>query len=65
MAHGPSIYLDTKPYCRLFLKVYQYWYLAAGVYLSEAPDPPPPYYTDTLYENLPLYLFTQEGGGGR
>jgi len=29
-----------NPKCRLFLKIDQYWYLAAGVYLSEAPYPP-------------------------
>jgi hypothetical protein len=47
-----------NPKCRLFLKVDQYRYLAAGVYLSKAPDlpPPPPRYT--------LYLFTQGRGGG-
>jgi hypothetical protein len=30
-----------NPKCRLFLKIHQERYLAAGVYLSEAPDPPP------------------------
>ncbi len=37
-----------NPKCRLFLKIYQQRYLAAGVYLSEATDPlplPPPCYT--------------------
>jgi hypothetical protein len=39
--------------------------MAAGVYLPEAPIPPPLCYT--LYKYIPLYLFTQgrgEGGGG-
>jgi hypothetical protein len=41
----------------------------AGVYLSEAPIDPPPPTRYTLYEYLPLYLFTylftqgrEEGG---
>jgi hypothetical protein len=51
-----------NPKCRLFFKIYLYSYLAAGVYLSEAPYPLPPRYT--LYEFIPLYLFTQ-GKGGR
>ena len=52
-----------NPKCRLFLKIDQERYLAAGVYLSEAPDPlPPPCYS--LYEYIPLYLFKQ-GKGGR
>ncbi len=41
--------------------------MAAGVYLSEAPDPLPPPPSYTLYEyigTVPLYLFTQEGEGG-
>jgi hypothetical protein len=33
-------------------------YLVAGVFLSEAPDPP----RYTLYENIHLYLFTQGRG---
>jgi hypothetical protein len=41
--------------------------MAAGVYLSEAPDPLPPL-CYILYEYIPLYLFTQGrgrwGGGG-
>jgi hypothetical protein len=39
-------------------------YLAAGVYLSEAPDAlaPPP--SNTLYEYIPLYLLTQGRGLG-
>ncbi len=47
-----------------FLRIDQERYLAAGVYLSEAPDPlppPPPRYT--LYEYILLYLFTQGRGG--
>ncbi len=36
--HGPNIYKTSNPKCRLFLKVYQYMYWAAGVYQSEAPD---------------------------
>jgi hypothetical protein len=42
---------NTK--CRLFLKVEQLGYLAAGVYLSEDPYPPPSRYT--LYA---LYYLT-------
>jgi hypothetical protein len=45
-----------------FLIVDQWRYLAADVYLSEAPDPPPPRYT--LYKYMYLYLFTQGVGGG-
>jgi hypothetical protein len=47
------------PNCRLFLKIDQLRYLAAGVYLSEAPDLLFP--RDTLYDytHTPLYLFTQ------
>jgi hypothetical protein len=50
-----------NPKCRLFLQIDQYRYLAAGVYLSEAPDllPPPPRYT--LYEYM--YLIHTGGGG--
>ncbi len=38
-------------------------YLAAGVYLSVAPDPPPRH---TLYENktYPCTYSHREGGGG-
>jgi hypothetical protein len=51
-----------NPKCWLFLKIFQQRYLAAGVYLSEAPDPsPPPCYTQ--YEDILLYLFTQGRGG--
>jgi hypothetical protein len=39
ISQGPNIYKDTKPKCRLFLKIDQLRYLAAGVYLSEAPSP--------------------------
>ncbi len=41
-------------------------YFAAGVYLSEAPDPipPPPSVIHCInIEHIP-YLFTHEGGGG-
>jgi hypothetical protein len=53
-----------NPKCQLFLKIDQQRYLAAGVYLSEAPYPLPLCYT--LYEYIPLYLFlfTQGRGGG-
>jgi hypothetical protein len=39
---GQNIYTvkTPNPKCRLFLKIYQSRYLAAGVYLSEAPSPP-------------------------
>jgi hypothetical protein len=53
-----------NPKCRLFLKIYQERYLAAGVYLSEAPDPLPPTPSYTLYEYIPLYIFTQGRGRG-
>ncbi len=62
--HGPYIYKDTKPLMSVFFRIGQLRYLAAGVYLSEAPDPlPPPRYT--LYEYIPLYLFTQGRGEWR
>jgi hypothetical protein len=38
--------------------------LLAGVYMSEAPDPLPPPPCNTLYEYIPLYLFTQGRGEG-
>ncbi len=62
-----------NPKCRLFLKIYQERYLAAVVYLSEAPFPPmtpyspPPYtlYTCVHCGDCTVYLFTKgkEGGG--
>ncbi len=40
-----------NPKCRLFYKIVQYRYLAAGVYLPEAPNPPPPpCFTQDLYK---------------
>jgi hypothetical protein len=41
-------------------------YLAAGAYLSEAPDPlpPPPNYTMNEY-STPGLIHTGKGGGGR
>jgi hypothetical protein len=45
--------------CRLFLNRY----LAAGVYLSEAPIPFPPSVTHCI-NTIPLYLFTQGRGEG-
>jgi hypothetical protein len=55
-----------KPKCRLVVKIDQYRYLAAGVYLSEAPDPPLPL-LHTLSENMyPCTIHTGKvGGGGR
>ena len=53
-----------NPKCRLFLKIDQKRYLAAGAYLSEAPGPRPPPPRYRLYEYIPLYLFTQGRGGG-
>jgi hypothetical protein len=57
----------SNPKCRLFLKIDQQRYLAAGVYLPEAPDrlPPPPPTPVTHCLNTvhaPLYLFTQGRG---
>jgi hypothetical protein len=44
VAHnGPIIYKDNNPKYRLFLKINQRRYLAAGVYMSEAPVPHPRY----------------------
>jgi hypothetical protein len=52
-----------NPKCRLFLKIDQQTYLAACVYLSEAPDPFP---RNTLYEYMyPCTYSHWEGGGGR
>ena len=64
--HGPNIYKDSEtpnPKCRIFLKVDQKRYLAEGVYLSEAPIPPPSP-VKHCYESTPLYLFTQGRGVG-
>jgi hypothetical protein len=59
-----QVYIKTpNPKCRLFLKIYQQMYMAAGVYLSEAPDPLAPL-LHTVRIHVPLYLFTQGGGGG-
>jgi hypothetical protein len=55
-----------NPKCRLFLKIDQYRYLAAGVYLSEVPDPPPPP-RYTLYEYCtctPVLIHIGKGEGG-
>ncbi len=38
--HEQNIYKDTKPEMSAFLKNWPVKYLAAGVYLSEAPSPP-------------------------
>jgi hypothetical protein len=46
-----------NPKFPLFLKICQY--LAAGVYLSEAPDPLPPPPLHTVWIHVLLYLFTQ------
>ena len=54
--------LTANPKCRLFLKIYQKRYLAAGVYLSEAPDPRSCY---TLYEYMhPCTYLHREGAEG-
>jgi hypothetical protein len=60
MDHGPNIYKDNNPKCRLFLKIYQQRYFAAGVYLSEAPSPPVTHYMNTT----PVLIHTGKGGGG-
>ncbi len=65
--HGYMDQISIKtpnPKCRLFLKIDQLGYLAAGVYLSEVPDPPPPLHTGTALIHVPLYLFTQGRGRG-
>jgi hypothetical protein len=57
-----------NPKCRLFLKLTSKGTcMAASVYLSEAPDPPPPRYT--LYESglntcTPCTYSHREGDGG-
>ncbi len=52
-----------NPKCPLFLKNDQYRYLAASVYLSEAPIPsPPPLHT--LWIHTPVLIHTGKGGGG-
>jgi hypothetical protein len=56
------------PRCALYLllscnQMFQYRYLAAGLYLSEAPIPPPPP-SYKLHEYITLYLFTQGGWAG-
>jgi hypothetical protein len=64
-----SIFFGTKAAKRKLSIFKERWfdianrYGAAGFYLSEAPDPLPPS-CYTLYEDTPLYLFTQGGGGG-
>jgi hypothetical protein len=61
------IYIKTPNLeCRLFLKMYQQMYMAAGVYLSKAPDhlPPPTPVTHCMNTCTSIqYLFTQGGGG--
>jgi hypothetical protein len=53
-----------NPECLLFLKIDQERFLAAGVYLSEAPDPrPTPRYN--LYEYIALYSTYSQREGGR
>ncbi len=55
-----------NPKCGLFLKIDQDRYLAAVVYLSEAPFPPDPILPpNTLYTcvHCTVYLFTQGRGG--
>jgi hypothetical protein len=52
-----------NPKCRLFLKIDLYRDLAAGVYLSEAPDPLPLLPPVTQCMNTYPVLF--QGGGGR
>jgi hypothetical protein len=51
-----------NPKCRLFLKIYQQRYLAAGVYLSEAPDPPLPPIKHCV-NTYPCTYSHREGGG--
>jgi hypothetical protein len=53
-----------NPKMSAFLKIGQQRYLAAGVYLSEAPYPLPPRYTLNEYMYPCIYLFTQGRGGG-
>ncbi len=56
---------NTK--CRLFLKIDQLRYLAAGVYLSEAPDPLPPLLHIAWIEytvHTPALIHTGKGGMG-
>jgi hypothetical protein len=52
---------NTK--CRLFLNIYQQRYLAAGVYLSEAPNHLPPPVTHCMNTYLCTYSH-MEGGVG-
>jgi hypothetical protein len=55
----------ANPTCRLFLKIDQYKYLAAGVYLSEAPDPPPPdTHCMSTFTAVLIHTVKGEGGGG-
>ncbi len=62
-----QIYIKTpNPKCWFFLKIYQHRFLAAGVYLSEAPPllwphTPPPPLLHTVYV-CTVYLFTQGRG---
>ncbi len=62
--HGPNIYKDTKPKRRLFLNSDQKRYLAAGVYLSEAPDPLPSPPLHTVWIHTPVLIHTGKGGRG-
>jgi hypothetical protein len=65
-AHGLNIHEDTKPQMSAFL---QNWPVkipggrCLSVWGHRYPNPPPP--LNTLYEYIPLYLFTQGRGGGR
>jgi hypothetical protein len=68
-ALGPMDQIPIKtpnPKCRLFLKIdhYQQRYLAAGVYLSEAPDSLPPTVTHCMNTYRCTYSHREVGGGG-
>jgi hypothetical protein len=52
-----------NPKCRLFEKTHLLWYLAAGVYLSEAPYPLPPV-THCMNTCTPVLIHIGKGGGG-
>ncbi len=47
-----------------FLKIEQERNLAAGVYLSEAPDPLPPPPIRTVRIHTPVLIHSGKGGGG-
>jgi hypothetical protein len=63
MSKGQISIKTPNPKCLLFLKIDQLMYLAAGFYLSEAPDPLPPPHWYTTYEYMYPCTYSHREGG--